>query len=110
MAQNETVVNYDVAVIHEFARELYRKSERREKQGVILGFLAGLVLTVSVISAASLDAQLGRWPAVILGVVIVAVCTWFGMKFGLDAGLRLKLRAQLALCQAAIEQNTRAGR
>ncbi|HIV70680.1 MAG TPA: hypothetical protein H9903_07105 [Candidatus Aquabacterium excrementipullorum] len=110
MAQNDTVVNYDVAVIHEFARELYRKSVRREKQGVMLGFLFGLALTVSVISAASLDTQLGRWPAVVLGFVIVAFCTWFGMKLGLDAGLRLKLQAQLALCQAAIEQNTRAGR
>lgn len=110
MAQNETVVNYDVAVIQEFARELYRKSEQREKQGVMLGFLVGLVLTVSLVSAASLDTQLGRWPVVVMGFVMVAFCTWFGMRLGLDAGLRLKLQAQLALCQAAIEQNTRAGR
>lgn len=109
MAQNETV-KYDVAVIHEFAEELYRKSARREKQGVILGFLVGLVLAVSLVSAASLDTQLGRWPAVVISVVVVAVCTWFGMKIGLDAGLRLRLQAQLALCQAAVEQNTRQGR
>ncbi len=107
MAQNETVVNYDVAVIHDFARELYRKSARREKQGVILGFLFGLIFTVTLVGAASLDAQLGRWPSITLSVVLVALFTWFGMKFGLDAGLRLKLQAQLALCQAAIEQNTR---
>jgi hypothetical protein len=106
MAQNETV-KYDVAVIHEFAEEFYRKSERREKQGVILGFL---LLAVSVVGAASLDTQLGRWPTVVISVVVVAVCTWFGMKIGLDAGLRLRLQAQLALCQAAIEQNTRQGR
>jgi hypothetical protein len=107
MAQAPVVVTYDVAVIHEFAQQLYRKSERREKQGVMLGFLIGMALAVSLVSAISLDTLLGRWPAVGFSFVVVAFCTWLGMKLGLSAGLKLKLEAQLALCQAAIEQNTR---
>lgn len=100
-------VTYDVAVIHEFAQELYRKAGRREKQGVVAGFLVGLLLAVSLVGAASLDESLGRWPAVILSVLIVAVFCWLGLKMGLSAALRLKLEAQLALCQAEIEKNTR---
>lgn len=106
MAQIE-VVNYDVAVIHEFAQQLYRKAQRREKQGVMLGFLIGMGLTLSIVGALSLATVFGRWPAVVFSFVLVAFSTWVGMKLGLSAGLRLKLEAQLALCQATIEKNTR---
>lgn len=106
MAQTEGVT-YDVAVIHEFAQQLYRKAGRREKQGVVLGFLAGLLLAVSLVGAASLDTVLGRWPAIIISFIIVAASCWLGLKFGLSAALRLKLEAQLALCQAEMEKNSR---
>lgn len=106
MVQTE-VITYDVGVIHEFAQLLYRKAERREKQGIMLGFLAGMILALSAVSAVSLDDVMGRWPAVGFCFVVVAFSTWLGMKLGMSAGLKLKLEAQMALCQAAIEKNSR---
>lgn len=88
-------IKYDAEIIREFAWKMYRKAGDMVIAGTLLGALGGAVLGMVM---GSVDA------AFMLGLVGLFV----GMAFAKHAAFKLKLQAQLALCQVQIEENTRA--
>jgi len=97
-------VNYDETVIYAFAQRLYAKANTVVISYTLLGL--GLGLSTGFIIAGLLGENArGRIP-------YEALCTvLFGMtafSIGRSRAFALKLQAQLALCQAKIEANTRA--
>lgn len=90
------MVRYDPSIIHSFAGRLYRKAREIIALytfiGAVLGLAGGYVLS----------RQLGL--AEIIAAVIFGT---IGYSLGRGRAFQLKLRAQIALCQAKIEENTR---
>jgi len=90
------MIAYDAHVIELFARSLYRSARLitviMTLLGLVLGGGGGYLLAGGDILYAAAG-------AVVLGAV--------GLWLGLTIAFRLKLRAQLALCQVQIEKNTR---
>lgn len=97
--------NYDRAVIQSFANKLYNQADTMialfTAGGVACGGLGGFVLGGGL-------TQNGNGPQVcgVIGAVIVGL---FGYFMGESRAFLLKLQAQMALCQAQIEANTREG-
>lgn len=93
------MVEYDVAVIQKFAAKLYAEASR---------IVAGLFVLFGILGAFGLAILFG-------GRVQEPILYWFGVLFSACIGgaigqarsFHLRLQAQMALCQAQIERNTR---
>lgn len=92
-------VMYEPQIIKAFAWRLYRKAGAM----VLLGAFGGAALgaVVGAVLGSSLDAS---GP---VGAVVALVGLFVGMALAEHAAFRLKLQAQMALCQVQIEENTR---
>lgn len=88
-------ITYDPAVIQEFATRLYDKASSIIATYTVAGLVIGALVCVS-----SHD-----FTVVIIGAVIGAL---FGFLIGKERAFKLKLEAQVALCQVQIEKNTAA--
>jgi NhaP-type Na+/H+ or K+/H+ antiporter len=106
------VVTYDADVIQEYAERLYDRADLvvyRETFiglaiGCVVGFVVGLLLPLTGLTN-TLPDQIQLVVAVAGGILGTLV----GWAIGNDKAFALRLQAQLALCQAQIERNTRAG-
>ncbi len=98
------MVSYDVKIIHDHAERLYRQARTTiatyAAAGAIIGFILGMVLVVAMVG----DATGGIIAAITSAVIVGAI----GYSWGREKAFRLKLEAQLALCQTKIEENTQA--
>lgn len=94
-------VTYDAEVIKQNAKRLYNQAASIVFSSIIVGAVVGGIL--GAVGASAADPQ-----QITLFVVVGAV---FGSLVDLSRGrersLRLRLEAQVALCQVQIEENTR---
>ena len=90
------MVTYDSGLLQEYADRLHRTAA-----GTELMYAVGGVLTGASIGLVARDVQTTAVAAILVGAI--------GYIVGRAMGFRLKLQAQLALCQAQIEKNTRGG-
>ena len=100
--------NYDPAIIQKFADNLYNEARQITIGGTLVGVITGAVVGFAIGNSigpgdpAMLPTYQGSGAAafgVILGLI--------GFALGRAYGFRLRLQAQLALCQMRIEANTR---
>jgi hypothetical protein len=89
------MIQYDPNVIYQFAARLYSSAQQiiitYTAIGAILGGVVGFALLRGGIMA-------------LVGAVILG---GIGYALGTQRAFQLKLQAQIALCQAKIEENTR---
>lgn len=100
------MVQYDPAVIKEFAERLYRRAN-----GLAIGYaIRGFILTAAVgLLAFSLSGgRLSGAEVIFIGGIAGVLGAGVGWSIGRERGFKLRLEAQQALCQLAIEANTRA--
>jgi asparagine N-glycosylation enzyme membrane subunit Stt3 len=93
--------NYDPGVIEEFAARLYARAKTIMLSYGLLGFLIGILM----VGALSVKAGREDSNGVFL-ILAVAIPTLIGVFVGRARGFALRLQAQQALCQVAIEKNT----
>ena len=100
-------MNYDETIIKRYAKSLYNHADLILFLFVIFGILIGLLvgfvigdLLNSFVRYDSSNSQLGLLIGGLLGAVL-------GGIIGQGRAFQLKLQAQIALCQAQIEKNTR---
>jgi hypothetical protein len=90
---------YDPQVIHDHADRLYLEATRAP---VLYAFAGGIV---ALTAGLGLGLGLESWAAgIIMGVVLGAMAGFVGWVSGRSVGARMKLAAQTALCQVAIEK------
>ena len=94
------VLNYDPSIIHTHAVALYRRAARIVYMAAFLGFVFG------AIAGSGLGAPTGGKIPVfaVAGGIFGAL---IGVSVGRARAFVFQLQAQLALCQVAIEANTR---
>lgn len=95
-------VAYDSKVIYQYAQRLYNSATSIVVWFSILGALAGGGL------AWVLTKQLAESRTIVLAVGAI-VGLGVGYLIGNERAFSLRLQAQIALCQAQIEKNTRGG-
>jgi hypothetical protein len=88
------MVTYDANLIQEYADRMYRSAS----QTVVMYSLGGIITGASV-GLVSRDPKLTVVAAILVGIL--------GYLMGKGKAFKLKLEAQLALCQVQIEENTR---
>ncbi|NOK15757.1 hypothetical protein [Corallococcus carmarthensis] len=88
-------VRYDPSIITKHAQALYDRASGIIFAWGVIGFIAGAVL------AKAMNAQ---GLIVVIGGLVVAL---IGVMFGRGRAFSLQLQAQVAMCQVAIEANTR---
>ena len=94
------MAQYDKRVIHEYAERLYAQAKSSPALYFFVGILGGILVfgEVGMMLMGSYD------PIIIaIGVMTGAI---LGINAGRDRAMYLKLQAQLALCQAKIEENS----
>ncbi len=96
------MTTYDAAVIQKFADRLYA----RANSIILTATVAGLVIGGGAGWALGVAANAGVSPAVFGGVGAV-LFGLLGYSAGSSRAFSLKLQEQTALCQFAIETNTR---
>jgi MFS family permease len=111
-------VHYDPALIYQFAERLYGRAAWvavwYSIAGLTVGMLGGLVIGGAVVALlADPSAVHGpnneTWTLVFTSVLLFGVVGGCGgLALGFARGFMLRLQAQQALCQAKIEENTRA--
>ena len=93
-------IRYAPSVIQEHAEDLYSRASRRVVlygfMGIVVGAAIGFVLSASADDVLS---------AALTGGAIIGALVGIGM--GRSRAFALELQAQMALCQVAIEANTR---
>lgn len=90
------MAHYDPSIIYTFAGRLYRSAQQTIAIYTIVGVLIGLVGGYII--------ERGFGIIALLGLIIVG---GIGFVIGSQRAFQLKLQAQMALCQAKIEENTR---
>jgi hypothetical protein len=96
-------VKYDRAIIVQFASKLYAQARSIVLGYTVLGFLLGAVVALFVFKL------MGVSGAGIGELMVAAVPgMYLGYRLGTERAFALRLQAQVALCQAEIEANTRA--
>jgi uncharacterized membrane-anchored protein YhcB (DUF1043 family) len=99
-------VKYDSALIYEFAARLYAQAGRvvflYALMGLLVGTVAGGLVAQTTISG--LDTRGQRQSTLLTGMIIGGVA---GVLLARERAFQLRLKAQLALCDVAIEENTR---
>src|SRR3989442_4976245 len=102
------LITYDPSVVQKFASRLYGRATSvvvtSTLGGLILGAIAGGGMVVAV-KAGAPASRLSPELAIAIGALVFGV---FGLARGLERAFKLKLEAQIALCQVQIEANTRA--
>ena len=106
-------VSYDAAVIQLFAQRLYTKANTIIVVSTIVGGIVGAVIggAVGVFSPRFIQIYAGmqRDPVEIIqlfALVAGVIGALSGYSRGREKSFRLKLEAQVALCQVQIEKNT----
>lgn len=94
-------VEYDAAVLQEFADRLYTKAQWLVAKAVVFGASAGAAAGYAI----SLASGARDGGACALAGALVGTAA--GFIFGSERSLTLKIQAQTALCQMQIEANTR---
>jgi len=95
------MIEYDPKVIEQFASRLYSQS----KATTMRHFFIGLGLGIIVFGAVG-NAMIGGFDALIISIgAIIGGIMGFGS--GQNRAFEQKLNAQMALCEAKIEANTR---
>jgi len=99
------MVQYDPAVINQFAERLYLKAGKVIRNYTISGCLLGLLigLLLAAIGKDSLDATTG----ILAALIPTGLFGYFGYTSGQSTAFKYKLEAQTALCNIKIEENTR---
>src|SRR5262245_25562432 len=97
-------VSYDSSIIQKFADRLYVEAQWIIFGCTCLGFFVGAGAGLALYVVAN------SFPlvATIAAVATTAFAAMLGYRIGSARAFGLKLQAQLALCQAHIEQNTAA--
>jgi hypothetical protein len=92
-------VTYDPEVIQEFADSLYSRARSIITSHTLLGLFVGAVLglIIGIVSGTQNVAII----AIAAGLTAI-----FGFSLGREKAFKLKLEAQIALCQVQIEKNT----
>jgi len=98
-------VSYEAGVIQEFAERLYKQAASIIFTSALMGVLGGGVIGVAVAIAAQARQNLST--AAIIGAILGGLV---GFSRGRERAFKLKLEAQVALCQVQIEKNTNAKR
>jgi uncharacterized membrane protein YccC len=97
------MIDYDPAVIQEFAEKLYAKARwsavRLGLTGLLIGWGMAYVITLLT------RVQGGTWV-----MVSALVCCFVGAQVGWARAFNLRFQAQSVLLQKRIEENTRAGK
>lgn len=96
-----TPPEYDAEVIREFADELYNRAAGIVFMYSLYGFVIGGAAGFLAIYAAG-------GSALIVGLILGAVGAGIGKRIGDKKAFELRLKAQRALVQVKIEENTRA--
>lgn len=91
------MVEYDKKVIVEYAQHLYKKANSIITLYTFIGILAGIL--IGIIFGCS-----GHGDILLLCILIAG---GLGFVIGKEVAFKLKLEAQIALCQIKIEENTR---
>lgn len=94
------MVRYDAAVIRKFADRLYSSARLILVLATLLG--AGALGAVAWLVAKGNGSDPG-----LVTLAAGAVGGLIGGAIGMELGFMLRLRAQIALCQVQIEENTR---
>jgi Glycine zipper len=87
-------MSYDPAIVQSFADNLYRRAASIIASATVLGALLGFAVGAAVFPSVAALLAAGIGAAV-------------GYSIGRERAFRLKLDAQVALCQVQIEKNTR---
>ena len=96
-------VTYDAIIIHAYVERLYRRANNAIVTYTLLG--VGMGLSVGYILAGFLgEVGRGRKPYEALCILLFGGIAW---SVGRDRAFALRAKAQLALCQTRIEENTR---
>lgn len=93
-------VQYDANIIKTFATKLYLQAQSTVRIVTAAAAFVGLLVGGALGSAADIGIIAGPVCAILAGLI--------GYWFGLQLAFKLKLQAQIALCQVQIEENTRA--
>ena len=93
-------MSFDPAVIQQFADALYRRAGTIVIFYALVAGLLGGALGAAGGQATGLGAPVGGLALLVLGALL-------GAAAGREKAFSLKLQAQTALCQVAIERNTR---
>ena len=96
------MATYDPSIIHQHADALYQHANRIIRDFTMSGAVLGIVLGIGA------GGMAGRGTGAVVGAAVLgAICAVIGRNAGRARAFRIKLEAQTALCQAAIEENTR---
>lgn len=88
------MVQYEPEIIYQFAERLYSKATTIVAVYAVAGAVIGIFIGYGM----------KGWTSAIIGGVILGGVGWY---LGTEKAFALKLQAQTALCQAAIERNSR---
>jgi hypothetical protein len=92
------MIEYDPKIIQQLADRLYRQATNAIISGALIGALLGAGIGVGL-SGENLNAV-----AILAGAAILGL---LGLVTGREYAFRLRVQAQIALCQLKIEENTR---
>ena len=95
---------YDSSVMQEFARRLYRKANSVVLTSIFFGILAGLIASGFIAFELKAPTDMAGWIAGVTAFIFALA----GYSIGMQKAFKYKLEAQHALCQVAIEENTKA--
>jgi hypothetical protein len=95
------MVEYDQNVIEEFATRLYSQAKATTMRHFFIGLCAGIVVFSAICNALNIG-----FDAIIIGIGTL-ICSIMGYGSGQNKAFEQKLQAQIALCQAKIEANTK---
>lgn len=93
---------YDPVIIQKFADMLYAQARSIVATCTLIGLVAGGAVGYMLSNNPSIKTTYAVIGAVILGLI--------GFAIGQSRAFSLRLKAQTALCQMKIEQNTRSGK
>jgi hypothetical protein len=96
------MIAYDNSILQKYAQRLYSRANTAIFVCTCIGLIAGAV--AGLLLAESNRASSNDRPMYIL--ISAVACGLIGLLIGIERAFSLKLRAQLVLCQAQIENNT----
>lgn len=97
------MAQYDPKIIQDHAADLYAQAD---KAPVLTAFAAGLIgVVVGLGTTMGLDVGIGA--GAIVGTLLGAGAAVIGHQVGRSQAIRMRVAAQTALCQVAIEQAIR---
>lgn len=98
-------ITYDAGIIQEFAERLYSQAGSIIIGSSLLWAIVGGVVMGGVIFAIGIN-KLGSEGAIVVAGIGVVSGLLIGYARGSERAFKLKLDAQVALCQVQIEKNT----